>query len=172
MQGYNNWNNYGQNNGYGNNNGYGGNFGGNQNNGIYGLTTQQLTQYFQQGKLEWSDYVHGRAGAEAYQLPPGVTMAKLWDDEADRFYVKGYDNNGRPRVLDDNDFTQHIDPEPQPIPNFDMSKYATKDDLKNIIAEALGGMNAYVTQAELNKTISGLAVGNGGRIVRIDEQNA
>lgn len=180
MPGFNNnWNNYGQNNGYSNNNGYGNNYGNNQNNGIFGLTTQQLTQYFQQGKLEWSDYVHGRAGAEAYQLPPGVTMAKLWDDEADRFYVKGYDNNGRPRVLDDNDFTQHIDPEPQPIQNVDMSIYATKDDLKKMLEEAFSNFQVpmpnlagYATQSDLNKAISNLAVGNGGRIVRIDEQNA
>ena len=33
-------------------------------------------------------YVHGIEGANAYQLPQGVTRQLLWDDEKDSFYVK------------------------------------------------------------------------------------
>ena len=185
MAGYNNGfgGNQGNNGWNSGNNGYN-NYGSmnanqmNNGNGVYGLTPQQIVQYFQQGRLEWSDFVHGRAGAEAYQLPPGVNVAKLWDDENNRFYVKGYDNNGRPRVLEDSDFQAHIEPEPQSYPQIDLSNYATKDDIKSMISDAFCGLDirpnmaGYVTQDELNKILGSLAVGNGGRIVRYDESNA
>lgn len=187
MNNGNNFNNNGFANGY---NGY--------NNNNFGLTPQEIIQYFQQGKLIWSDYVHGRAGADSYQMPPGINMVRLWDDENNRFYVKGYDNNGRPRVLDDNDFTEHIDPEPVNPSGIDLSAYATKDDIREMISNALSGiqipnmqgyatmidlnnalsnvqqpnMQGYVTQQEFNNALSRLAVGNGGRIVMNNEQDA
>lgn len=45
-------------------------------------------------------YVTGRAGADAYQMQPGESEVILWDDDARRFYIKGYDEKGRPRVLE------------------------------------------------------------------------
>lgn len=164
----------------------------------FGLTQQEIVNYFQQGRLVWSDYVHGRAGAESYQMPPGINMVRLWDDENNRFYVKGYDNNGRPRVLDDNDFTEHVDPEPVNPAGIDLSAYATKDDIQKMITSALSNlqmpnmqgyatindlnnammnvpqpnMQGYLTRAEFDDKISRLAVGNGGRIVMNNEQNA
>lgn len=198
MQGFNNGYNY--QNGATQNNGY--NFGnqayGTQQNGTqYGLSPQQIVQYYQQGRLVWTDFVHGRVGADAYQLPPGVNRAILMDDEADRIYNKGYDNNGRPRVVDDNDLVPHVDPEPVAQQPIDLSPYATKDDIKSMIAEAfrniqMPNMNEYVTQDRLNNLLSNipvpnmasyvtqdqlsqrlgnLSVGNGGRIVSINEQN-
>lgn len=147
-------------------------YGNSMNNGaMYGLTPQQIVQYYQQGYLEWTDFVHGRAGAEAYQLPPGVIKAKLWDDETDRFYMKSYDDNGRPRIMGDNDFQTHIDPEPSVSPQIDLTPYATKDDIKSMISEALStlqipNMSGYVTVDQFNQTLGNLSVGNGGRIVR------
>ena len=183
MPNYNN--NYGNyNNGvYGTNyiqptNGNAGQMNNNYNNfNSYGLTQQQIVQYFQQGRLEWSDFVHGRAGAEAYQLPPGVNMVKLWDDETNRFYVKGYDNNGRPRVLADSDFTEHVEPEPVAQQNIDLSAYATKEDIQAMITNALSNIqlpnvNSFVTKNDLDTALAGLSVGNGGRIVRSNEYDA
>lgn len=161
----NSYNNYGTNTGY-------------MQSNTMGLTQQQIIQFFEQGKLVWTDYVQGRTGAEAYQLPPGITVARLLDNDQDRFYVKGYDDNGRPRILFDNDFQPHIDPEPQPYPQVDLSNYATKDDLRAMINEAFSNiefkpnLKGYVTQEDLNQALSGLAVGNGGRIVRYNESNA
>jgi len=169
MPAYNNYGNNFNNNGYNGYNGY--------NNNNFGLTPQEIVQYFQQGRLIWSDYVHGRAGADLYQMPPGINMVRLWDDEDNRFYVKGYDNNGRLKVLDDNDFTEHIEPEPTTPANIDLSAYATKDDIQQMINNALSNVQipnsqTFVTQSQFNNALSRLAVGNGGRIVMNNEQNA
>lgn len=134
-------------------------------------------QYPQQQPMDERIYVTGRAGADAHQLPPGVNMQILWDNDEDRFYIKGYDNNGRPRVLADNDFQPHVEPEPASQPSIDLSAYATKDDIAKMISQAfnnipLPNMDGYVTQKDLNIALSNLAVGSGGRIVRSDESNA
>lgn len=157
-----------------NNYGYPNQMSGYTGNNMFGLSPQDIIKYFEQGRLQWNDFVHGRAGAEAYQLPPGVFRAKLWDDETNRFYVKGYDNDGRPRILDDNDFDTHIEPEPITQPQIDLSNYATKADIQAMIGEAFRNirfpnMDGYVTQDYLNNRLSGLCVGSGGRIVSENE---
>ncbi len=171
------------------NNGMNAGWGNGMNNGYNGYSVAPSNSYgnsggwnnpqpSQQPAIEYQEFVHGRAGAEAYQLKPGVNRQVLWDDETDRFYIKGYDNNGRPRVLADNDFIPHVEPEPQ-VPQIDLSNYATKDDLKQMLSEAFKNiqlpkpnMTGYVTQHDLDVALSGLSVGNGGRIVRFDESNA
>ena len=121
-------------------------------------------------------YVTGRAGADAYQMQPGESEVILWDDDARRFYIKGYDEKGRPRVLEDNDYSPHVDPE-TPQNSLDMSNYATKDDIKAIMADTLKkvkppNMNGYVTLEEFNKALSELSVGSGGKVVRSGESDA
>lgn len=122
-------------------------------------------------------YVTGRAGADAYQLPPGVNEQILWDDDSPRFYIKGYDEKGRPRVLEDNDYQGHIDSEAAQS-NIDMSMYATKDDIKTIVSEnikkiKIPNMSGYVTTEDLNRALaeflSELCVGSGGKVVRSGE---
>ena len=58
----------------------------------------------------------------------------------------------------------------------DMSQYATKDDIRNMISDALKknkvNNNNYVTMDVFNKTLSQLCVGNGGKVVRSDESDA
>lgn len=157
-------------NGYGNNYNWGGYPGYVAPVNNWGQTvTAQPQQYVNN---DYREFVHGRAGAEAYQLKPGTTMQVLWDDETDRFYVKGYDNNGRPRVLADNDFIPHVEPEVQQQTQIDTSMYATKNDIQQMINDALSNMNGYVTQNQLNQALSELAVGSGGRIVRSNEHDA
>jgi len=114
----------------------------------------QAPQQSSDGKV----YVSGRAGADAYPLPMGVNYMILWDTESNRFYEKGYDNNGIPRVLADNDYGPHTEPEPVHQPNVDMSSYATKDDIQKM-------------RKDFDRILSELAVGNGGRIVRMNESN-
>ena len=96
-----------------------------------------------------------------------------------RFYIKTYDNNGRPRVMEDNDFSPHVDPEPtiSNTPQIDLSPYATKADLEQMFNNAMKNIQVpnlanYVTQNDLDRALSGLSVGNGGRIVRANESNA
>ena len=120
-------------------------------------------------------YVTGRAGAEAFQLPPGVDIVELWDTNEDRLYIKGYDETGRPRILHDKDLVDHVEPVTQQAG--DMSMYATKDDIRAMINEAMRGvkstnMSGYVTQKDLNKALSELCVGSGGKVVRSNEHNA
>lgn len=127
----------------------------------------------------YTDYVSGRAGADAYQMPPNVNKVWLFDNDNDRFYVKMYDNNGRPRVMEDNDFVPHVEPEPtsQQIPQIDLSPYATKADLEQLLNNVMKSIHMpnlsdYITKNDLEKELSGLSVGNGGRIVRANESNA
>lgn len=127
----------------------------------------------------YTDYVSGRAGADAYQMPPNVNKVWLFDNDTNRFYVKTYDNNGRPRVMEDNDFSPHVDPEPtiNNTPQIDLSPYATKADLEqmfnNVVKNIqIPNLTNYVTQNDLDRELSGLSVGNGGRIVRANESNA
>ena len=116
-------------------------------------------------------HVNGRAGADAFPLPMGMNVAILWDTESHRFFVKGYDDNGIPRVLEDNDYIPHVEPEvTQPV-GIDMSAYATKEDIQAMIAEAFGNMPApnmsgYVTKKAFEKALSELSVGAGGKVVR------
>lgn len=183
MAGYNNYGNYGNYANYPTQGQYAGI--GNMNtipqqtnNFGYQNAYQQNQMPVQDTRFQFVDYVSGRAGADAYQLPTGVTRALLFDNDTNRFYVKTYDNNGRPRVVEDNDFQTHVDPEPKvQQPNVDLSRYATKDDIREMIDNALSNislpnMSSYVTQSYLDKQLSNLSVGNGGRIVRNNEHNA
>ena len=131
---------------------------------------------YQQRPSDGRVYVNGRTGADAYPMPNGVNQIILWDTDGKRFYVKGYDNNGMPRVLEDNDYIPHVQPEVPSSQPIDMSKYATREDLKSAITEALQNykapdMSGYVTEDRFIKELSGLSVGNGGRIVRDSESN-
>lgn len=158
------------NNGWNTNTGFGNNGMGNgyQNPGY---NVQQDNHYL------YYDYVSGRTGADAYQMPSNVNRVLLFDNDNDRYFIKEYDNNGRPRVVADNDFTPHVDPEPTQNAPIDLTPYATKDDLRQMLSDAINqiaipNMGEYVTRGDLNKALSGLSVGNGGRIVRANESNA
>jgi len=187
MQGYSNYNNQ---NGFGGanvNRNYAGvngvtpmNVGNNVWNNGWGYQPNNYNQGFNQVPMQQVGqggriYVTGRAGADAFQMPQGVTEVILWDDDERRFYIKGYDEKGRPRVLEDNDYQGHIDSEPAQR-NIDMSNYATKDDIKNLMSEVnkkgkTPNMNGYVTVEDLNKALSELCVGSGGKVVRSGESD-
>lgn len=168
--GSNGWNN-GYQNGYQNGtypvNGF-------QTNSFNQAQTQQVSQ-MPQMQADDRVFVAGRIGADAYQLQPGVNVQVLWDDDVDRFYIKGYDEKGRPRVLGDFDFIPHVESDYQQN-SPDMSEYVTKDDIRNMISEAFKknktNTNNFVTTEALNKALSELCVGNGGKIVRTNESDA
>lgn len=128
----------------------------------------------QQPQTDDRIFVAGRLGADAFQLQPGVMAQVLWDDDVDRFYIKGYDEKGRQRVVGDFDFFPHVEPDSSQT-NTDMSKYATKDDIRNMISDAFKknkNNSNYITMETLNKILSELCVGNGGKVVRINESDA
>ena len=132
----------------------------------------QVPQQSSDGRV----YVNGRAGADAYPIPQNMNVITLWDTESKRFFVKGYDNNGMPRVLEDNDYGPHTEPEKAQQVPVDTSSFATKDDIKAAIAEAFSNvhipsMAGYVTKQEFDKGLSELMLGNGGRIVRSNDAN-
>lgn len=96
-------------------------------------------------------FVNGRAAADVYPMPQGVHVLTLWDVSGKRLYIKAYDNNGFPRVIDDLDVTPHVEPDPP--------KYVTKDDIRDILDELLGAYNFpdmknFVTRNEMNKALS------------------
>lgn len=155
------------------------------NNGNYAYNTGMNGNYMNNGfptnpvpvqddRWVFTDYVSGRAGADAYQMPNGVNKVLLFDNDVNRMYIKSYDNNGRPRVLEDNDFQPHVEPEPQAImPNVDMSKYATKDDIEQLFKKIpMPNMSGYMTKQEFDTALTELFVDNRGRIVRNNESDA
>ena len=197
MQGFNNYGPYGN---YGNANGIRGGLNtgvvGNINSGINNAGWNAAGFNTAGGGYQTNGYnpmppqaenrvfVTGRAGADAYQLPTGVNMQILWDDANDRFYVKGYDESGRPRVIADNDFQPHVEPEVTSH-DIDMSRYVTKDDINTMITEAINNavkeatkktktpdMKNYITREYFDEQLAGLSVGSGGRVVRADESDA
>lgn len=111
----------------------------------------------QNQKLE---YVHGIEGANAYQMPFGVTKVILWDNDVDSFYIKIIDEMGRPRVVAWKDFVDHVEPEPKESSPVDMGKYVTKEDLAGLM-----------TKTDFEKVLSELMVGVGGKVVRSNELN-
>ena len=111
-------------------------------------------------------FVNGRAGAEAFQMPAGVHVIPLFDATGGRLFVKGYDNNGFLRIMEDYDLVPHVEPEPP--------QYATKDDIRKMIEEALANvsgpnMKNYVTRNEMNKELSRIASGDSRRGSRPDD---
>lgn len=148
-------------------------------NSNYGYVVQPQLQGQQFGQPQYSQgqypqeqvhYVHGIDGANAFQLPPGVNKITLWDEDKNSFYVKGYDNNGVPRVLAWNDYAPHVEEKIQETQAIDMSKYATKDDIKDMLSSI--DFSAFLTKNEFDNELSKLSVGERGRIVRTDEYNA
>lgn len=184
MPGFNNYGNYGNYAAYPNN-------GMQQNNMTYGNTNPYGNNTYANGYMNtgfqgnqaparddrwiFTDYVSGRAGADAYQMPNGVNRVLLFDNDTNRMFIKGYDNNGRPRVLEDNDFQPHVESEPaaMQMPNIDLSSYATKDDIKQMFnGIQFPNMSSYITQKDFDKALSELFVDNRGRIVRNNESDA
>ena len=116
-------------------------------------------------------YVHGREGANAYQLPPGVTKQLLWDDEVNRFYIKAIDEYGRPKIVADNDFFPHVE-EPKndsSAPGVDMSDYPTRHDIEEFLSKF--DTSKFLTKKDLDDALNNLVLGAQGRIVR-NEPNA
>ena len=102
-------------------------------------------------------YVNGRAEAENYPMPPGANEITLWDSNGGRVYIKAYDNNGYPRVVEDYDLITHVDPAPP--------EYVTKEDIRAILDEmlsnrAMSAQKNYSTRNDKN-----------GRGSRNDEPN-
>lgn len=97
-------------------------------------------------------YVHGIEGAHAFPMPQGVNRIILWDDTVDSFYIKGYDDMGKPKVLAWNDFTPHVEEKVEPVEANDSTKYVTKEYFEKVLSE--------------------LKIGDKGRIVRSNEHDA
>lgn len=112
----------------------------------------QQIQPVQQNTSNGLLYCHGLEGAYATPMPVGATQIIIWDDTENRFYVKGYDNMGKPKILADNDFQPHVEKKVEKAENLDDSGYVTKE--------------------YLDMALSQLKIGEQGRIVRSDEHDA
>lgn len=99
----------------------------------------QVPQATNQPSQTGFQYVHGIEGAYAFTMPVGVEKMLLWDDTENRFYVKGYDEMGKPKILADNDFQPHVDRTPAKEDKLDGSSYVTHDYLKKVLAELKEG---------------------------------
>lgn len=97
-------------------------------------------------------YVHGIEGAHAFPMPQSVNRIILWDDTVDSFYIKGYDDMGKPKVLAWNDFSPHVEEKTEPTEPENPSEYVTKEYFDKVLRE--------------------LKIGEKGRIVRSNEHDA
>lgn len=79
----------------------------------------------------------GINGAKSYPVPPNQ-RAYLFDSEDNTFYVKDVDQNGMPKPLRAFDYTERIIEEEQPN---NTSNFVTRDEIKDIIKEALSENN-------------------------------
>lgn len=132
--------------------------------GVNGPSMAPVPAYYQNSYAAQNSmqpvFVHGRAGAEAYQMPPGVTKQTLWDDEDNRFYVKALDEMGRPKIVADNDYAPHVEPvveKPMEGSKLDLSDYPTKKDLEDFLNKI--NTSQYLTRADLDKALSELTLG-------------
>lgn len=115
-------------------------------NGYYGGYTpqmpmpDQLTQLRQaqaqpQNSIIW---VQGEGAAKSYAIPFGASVP-LFDTEGDVFYIKSVDASGMPMPLRTFKYTevfpQAAPAAPQITETQDMSKYLTRDQLVEILAE-------------------------------------
>ena len=116
------------------------------NNLYQGYPQVTVPQYSQVQQTSQSpsnvfQYVHGIEGAYAFTMPVGVDKMLLWDDTENRFYVKGYDEMGKPKILADNDFQPHVDKVQAKDEKMDGSSYVTFDYLNKVLAELKEGKN-------------------------------
>lgn len=123
-------------------------------------------------------YVIGIEGANAFQMPVGVSQMILWDSEKDCFYVKKLDEMGRPKVVAWKDFQDHVEPvntqnEAQGTQNvaaaqqIDLNDFATKKDLEEMVNQIKQpDFSAYLTKEDFEKILSQLCVGEKGKVIR------
>lgn len=113
-------------------------------------------------------YVTGIEGANAYQMPVGVSQMILWDTDRDCFYIKKLDEIGRPKVVAWKDFQDHVEPQTNQNGSqeqqIDMSVYPTKKDLEDMLEKY--NMTNYLTKEEFDNALKELYVGERGRIMR------
>ena len=81
------------------------------------------------------NWVQGEAGAKAYFVAPNQT-AQLWDSESQTIYLKSADASGMPsmKILDYQIRDTQTTPKAVKL-NEDMSKYVTRDEFEQRIAE-------------------------------------
>lgn len=139
--------------GYNNFIGYG--YPNNMNYGSYGVqqpNMQMQNGYSQTQQKVGIEWVDGEVGAKAYQLPqgwpPNVPMP-LWDTNDTIIYLKSINQMGMPNPLQKVHYTmdqatqsnaQSMLPAPE-VPQQDMSKYVTKDDMEKMKEELKAAIN-------------------------------
>lgn len=98
-------------------------------------TLTQLRQSQVQNSIIW---VQGEAAAKSYAVPFGASVP-LFDTEGDVFYIKSVDASGMPMPLRTFKYVEIVPQStavsPQETPTQDMSKYITRDNLADILAE-------------------------------------
>lgn len=93
-------------------------------------------------------WVQGEAGAKAYLVAPGSTV-QLWDSENQVIYLKSADMSGMPsmRILEYTERTA-VQPQRQNPPQFDPSKFITREELEDILSERLKQTSKTVKKKE------------------------
>lgn len=95
----------------------------------------QVPQPMETNGIIW---VQGEAGAKAYLVTPGSTVA-LWDSENQTIYLKSVDMSGMPsmRIIDYTERGGTQGKTAPPSPQVDFTQFVTRDQLEDILAERL-----------------------------------
>ncbi len=112
------------------------------------LTQLRQAQTQPQSSIIW---VQGEAAAKSYAIPYGASVP-LFDTEGDVFYIKSVDASGMPMPIRTfkyvEVFPQSAPATPESAPAQDMSKYITRDNLADILAEM--GVVARTEKGDIN----------------------
>lgn len=111
-------------------------------------TLTQLRQAQTQNGIIW---VQGESAAKSYAVPFGSSVP-LFDTEGDVFYIKSVDASGMPMPLRTFKYVeivpQNAPTVPKETPEQDMSKYITRDNLAEILAEM--GVVVHAEKGDVN----------------------
>ena len=94
-------------------------------------------------------YVNGLTGAKGYSLPPNTTIF-LMDSDAPQFYIKTSDRNGMCTIKSYR-FEELQENGGADTQKIDMSMYATKEELNNMVANLLEKIQKDIASVQSNK---------------------
>lgn len=103
---------------------------------MYGYNYYQPMDNLNQLKAQQQSspiWVQGEAAAKSYPVAPGSTVL-LMDSEQSRFFMKTTDQSGMPLPLRIFEFKEVAQNAPISTPSVDTSKFVTKDELSEILA--------------------------------------
>lgn len=107
----------------------------------------QPTQSYSSNNVKSMEWVSGKVGADAYQMPQGwapETPIALWDSTDKKIFLKSWNQMGMPNPLQEIDYEIKERTNPALLPgniSGDTSQYVTKEDFEQLKQELRSMIN-------------------------------